>query len=141
MVRETLTAQERRKHEKAIARLRQKLFDKREPSAYFIIPGSERILEALAESRWNAACGHYRLLQLGGLTYALDCSDPRGPAELGISHIEHDLFSLWICRAQGHTAHSSTVAFEALDDRVHDLVCSFRNSIVNPVYTMKRPKR
>ncbi len=138
MVRAALTEGELRKHEKALAKLRGRLFRRYAPADYFILEGSERIIAAHAEDRWNAACGAYRVLHLGGLTYALDCGDPRGPAELGFCHVEKDVFSLWICRAQGHTAHSSKVRFEALDERAHDLVCSFRNSIVRPVYTMKR---
>jgi hypothetical protein len=56
-------------------------FDVANPSGYFIVPNSERVVAPTAESCWNAACGSYCLFQVGGLSFSVDChTTPEYPA-------------------------------------------------------------
>ena len=57
-----------------IAKIRRQLFRRYQPSGYFIIPNSE-LVAASAENCGNAACGSYRVLRFGGLSYVVDCLD------------------------------------------------------------------
>jgi hypothetical protein len=129
MVVEALTAAERRQHEKAVARIRERLFRRHAPDEYRILEHSETIIAAHAESRWNAGCGSYRVLHLGGLTYRFDCGAGHPPGAMSICHSERDLFSFWVCGAQDHTVHSSRLRFAELDSRVFQIVNGFRASL------------
>ena len=129
MVIEALTAQEKKQHEKAVAKIRERLFRRHAAAEYRIVELSETIIAAHAESRWNAGCGSYRVLHLGGLTYRFDCGAGHPPGAMSICHSERDLFSFWVSGAQDHTVHSSKLRFEELDTRVFQIVQGFRASL------------
>jgi hypothetical protein len=92
VVLEPLTPEEVARHERGIERLRRRLFRKYQPTDYFIVPSSEQVLAASAESRWNAACGSYRVFTFGGLAYSVDCCDPAGLCAFRVSHFDADVF-------------------------------------------------
>ena len=69
MVLEPLTPEERARHDRGIERIRRRLFRCYQPTDYFIVPNSERVIAASAESCWNAACGSYRVVRVGGLGF------------------------------------------------------------------------
>jgi hypothetical protein len=129
MVVEALRAEESRQHEKAVAKIRERLFRRHAPDEYRIIEHSETIIAAHAESRWNAGCGPYRVLHLGGLTYLFECGAGHPPGAMSICHWERDLFSFWVNGVQDHTVHSSKLRFEELDTRVFHIVQGFRASL------------
>jgi hypothetical protein len=130
MVLEPLTPEERARHERGIERIRRRLFRRYKSEDYFIVPNSERVIHAVAESCWNAACGSYRVFRLGGLSYAVDCRDMHGPGTFTLSHVDSDRFAFWIAAARGHTVSSVTIRFRELDEIVHEYLCSFERSNV-----------
>lgn len=140
MVLIALTDEERARHERAVAKMRQCLFLKHSAEEYRIMPDSERVLAAYAEECWNAACGTYRLVHLGGLEYRVDCSDPAGASRFAVSHSGADQFSFWLSAAKGHTVSAMTVHFRELDEVPFRYVSSLRRSNVAPVCT-GRPQR
>lgn len=139
MVLEPLTLEEQARHERAIEKIRRRLFRCYQPRDYFIIPNSERVIAASAESCWNAACGSYRVLRFGGLTYAVDCLDQAGLCKFSVSHVDADRFHFWLTAAKHHTVSSITVRFRALDEAVYTRVCSYRRSNVSPKYLGRKP--
>lgn len=128
VVLELLTAQERERHEKAIARVRERLFSRHRADDYPVVFASERVIAAYAESRWNAACGDYRVLHLGGLSYSVDCVDEAGLSRFSVSHDEDDRFSFWLSAAKGHTVNSLLLRFRELDELPYAYVSSYRRS-------------
>ena len=137
MVLQPLTPAELARHAKGIEKIRRQLFRRYRPSDYFIVPNSEAVLHASAESCWNAACGAYRVFRFGGVSYATDCCDTQGFSKFSISHTEADRFSFWLTAARGHTMASLTIRFRELDEIVHEYVCSFRRSNLAPRYSGK----
>ena len=137
VVTEALTPEELLRHEKGVNRIRQRLFRHYQPADYFIVPNSEQVLAAHAESCWNAACGDFRVFRFGGLSYTADCRDANGPSRFSVSHAEADRFSFWITAARGHTMISLVVRFRELDEVVHAHVRSLRRYNIAPVYTGK----
>jgi hypothetical protein len=134
VVLEPLTPEERARHERGIERIRRRLFRRYQPSDYFIIPNSERVIPASAESCWNAACGSYRVLRFGGLTYVVDCLDQAGLCKFSVSHVDADRFHFWLTAARDHTVCSITVPFGELDEAAHTRVCSYRRTNCAPEY-------
>lgn len=128
MVLQQITAQERDRHQRAIVRMRDRLFSKHRPEDYLVVPASERVIAAYAESRWNAACGGYRVLHVGGLSYSVDCADEAGLSSFTVSHNEADRFFFWLSAAKGHTVNSMLVRFSELDELPYEYVSSYRRS-------------
>jgi hypothetical protein len=126
VVHEPLSPEERNRHERGIARIRRRLFRQYAPEDYFIVPGSERILTASAESCWNAGCGDYRVFRFGGLSYLTDCCAEDGLCTFSVSHFEADRFSFWLTGARRHTLSSLTLRFNDLDHVIHGWVSSYR---------------
>ena len=139
MVREPLTPEERARHERGLERIRRRLFRRYQPTDYFIVPNSERVIAASAESCWNAACGRYRVFRIGGLSYAADCCDKDGLSRFSLSHFEDQRFSFWLTAARGHTVTSLVVQFRELDEIVYGRLCSFRRANRAPAYVGKKP--
>jgi hypothetical protein len=140
VVLQPLTPEELARHAKGIENVRRQLFRRYQPSDYFIVPNSEAVLQASAESCWNAACGEYRVFRFGGLSYIADCSDKEGLSKFSIVHSDADRFSFWLTAARGHTMASLTIRFRELDEIVHEYVCSFRRSNLAPLYSGKTRK-
>lgn len=138
MVLEPLTLEEVARHERGIAKLRRRLFRKYQPTDYFIVPSSERVLAASAESRWNAACGSYRVFTFGGLGYSVDCRDPAGLCEFRVSHFDADVFTFWLRAAKGHSVTALDIRFRELDDTVYAYVRSYRHANVHPMYGVRK---
>jgi len=141
VVLEPLTPEELARHEKGIERIRRRLFRRYDPTDYLIVPGSERVIAASAESCWNAACGDYRVLRVGGLSYAVDCADEAGLSRFSISHIDGHGFNFWLTAARGHTLTSLVVQFRELDDIVYANVRSFWRSNVTRQQTSRGERR
>jgi hypothetical protein len=114
VVLEALTPEEQRRHEKAIAKLRAELFRHHSPAHYFIVPGSEVVLGASAEMRWDCDRGRYRVLHLGGIKFLIDCADPHGHTTLTIRHKEKAQFYFWLTAAEGYTLTAATAEFKQL---------------------------
>lgn len=140
MVLEPLTPEERARHDRGIERIRRRLFRCYQPTDYFIVPNSERVIAASAESCWNAACGSYRVVRVGGLSYAADCCDKDGLSRFSVSHFEGHRFNFWLTGARGHTVASLVVHFRKLDEIVYERLCSFRRASTAPTYAGKKPK-
>ncbi len=66
MVIVALTPEEVAKHERAVEKIRRKLFATHTPEEFGIVPGSEEIMRATAEERWMAGVGEYRVIRWGG---------------------------------------------------------------------------
>jgi hypothetical protein len=126
VVLEPLSAEERGRHERGIEKIRRRLFRQYTPEDYFVVPNSEQILAASAESCWNAACGHYRVFRFGGLSYATDCCAEDGLCRFSVSHIEADRFTFWLTGARRHTISSLIVRFRDLDEVVYRWVSSYQ---------------
>ena len=134
MVLANLTPEEQARHEKGIDKIRRRLFRRYQPSDYFIIPNSELVIAASAENCWNAACGSYRVLRFGGLSYVVDCLDQAGLCRFSTSHVDADLFQFWLTAAKHHTVCSITVRFRELDEEVYARVASYRRANSSPEY-------
>jgi hypothetical protein len=78
MVIDVLSPEELARHERAINKIRRKLFASHTPEEFGIVPGSEEILTASAENLWNAGVGSYRRITLSGF----DTSSRRAPRNL-----------------------------------------------------------
>lgn len=139
MVLEPLTPEEWARHERGIEKIRRRLFRRYRPSDYFIIPNSEHVIAASAESCWNAACGPYRVLRFGGITYVVDCLDPAGLCKFSVSHVDADRFHFWLIAAKQHTVSSIAVRFGELDDAAYSRVCSYRRANVSLEYPGRKP--
>ena len=126
------------RHERGLERIRRRLFRRYRPTDYCIIPNSERVIAASAESCWNAACGSHRVFRVGGLSYIADCSDKDGLSTFSVSHFEGQRFSFWLTAARGHTVTSLVVEFRDLDEIVYGRVCSFRRANTAPAYIGRR---
>lgn len=133
--------EERARHEKGIEKIRHRLFRRYQPSEYFIVPGSERVIAASAESCWNAACGSYRVFHFGGLSYVADCRDKDGLTKFSVSHTDADRFSFWLTGARGHTEASLMIRFRELDEVVYQYVCSCRRANIAPTYVGMEVRR
>jgi len=131
---EPLTPEEEARHARGIEKLRRKLFCKHPAAAYFIVPGSERIFAASAETCWNAACGSYRVFRFGGLSYGIDCSDSSGLYTFSLRHSDADKFIFWVSAPQGHTLSCISIAFRDLDEIPHAYVISCRRAHLAPTY-------
>jgi hypothetical protein len=141
VVLERLTLEELARHEKGIERIRRRLFRRYRPVDYLIVPNSERVIAASAESCWNAACGDYRVLRVGGLSYAVDCGDEAGLSRFSISHMDGHEFNFWLTAARGHTLTSLVVSFRELDENVYANVRSFWRSNVMRQQTVRGERR
>jgi hypothetical protein len=139
VVLEPLTPEERARHERGIEKIRRRLFRRYQPTDYFIVPNSERVIGASAESCWNAACGSFRVFRFGGLSYAVDCEDVHGLGTFTVAHVHSDRFAFWITAAKGHTVSSLSVRFSELDETVYEYLCSFRRSNSAPPYSGNTP--
>ena len=133
MVLEPLTPQERARHERGIERIRQRLFRRYQLSDYFIVPDSEKVLLASAQSCWNAACGSYRVFRFGGLSYEVDCGAEDGRSKFTVLHCQADQFSFWMTGGRRYTISSLTVSFDALDEIVHARLSSYRRANIERV--------
>ena len=111
-----------------------KLFSKHPAAAYFIVPGSERIFAASAETCWNAACGTYRVFRFGGLSYDIDCGASAGLFAFNLRHFEAANFIFWLTAPQGHTLSCISVAFRDLDEIPYTYVTSCRRANRSPLY-------
>lgn len=111
--------------------IRRQLFRHHSPVDYFIVLDSERVIPAYAESRWNAACGDYRVVHWGGLSYSIDCGDSAGLSKFFVSHEERDRFNFWLTAAKGHTLNSLVVRFRSLEEVPYSYVSSHRRACVN----------
>jgi hypothetical protein len=130
----TLTPDECNRYAKALDKIRRQLFSKHTPADYFIVRGSEQRLPAYAEHCWNAACGAYRVVHWGGLSYAVDCADSAGLCELSITHDQGNRFHFWLRAAKGHTLCSVSIGFHEVDEMPYSYVRSYRRSNVIPNY-------
>lgn len=133
MVLDLITAKERERHERAIAKIRERLFSRHHADDYRVVSASERVIAPYAESRWNAACGDYRVLYLGGLSYSVDCADEAGLSRFSVSHDEDDRFSFWLSAAKGHTVNSLLLRFRELDELPYAYVSSYRRSCARAI--------
>jgi hypothetical protein len=113
MVIDALTPEEIARHDRAIAKIRRKLFAQHTPSELEIVPDSERVLSATAQQRWCASIGNYRTITWGGLRFTLAIASSR--YELTVSHCERDIFILHIANERGNTEVVSPVKFNELD--------------------------
>jgi hypothetical protein len=113
MVIDALTPEEIARHDRAIAKIRRKLFVQHTPDEFAIVPGSERVLSATAQQRWCASIGNYRTITWGGLRFTLSLGSSR--YELTVSHCERDVFILHIANERGNTEVVSPVRFSELD--------------------------
>jgi len=113
MVIDALTPEEIARHDRAIAKIRRKLFAQHTPDELGIAPGSERVLSATAQQRWCASIGNYRTITWGGLRFTLSLG--ASCYELTVSHCERDVFILHIANERGNTEVVSPVKFEELD--------------------------
>ncbi|HEU4602249.1 MAG TPA: hypothetical protein VFS24_09785 [Steroidobacteraceae bacterium] len=105
-----------------MAKLRAELFRKYSPAQYFIVPGSEVVTSAWAETCWMAGVGSYRKVCLGGLGYRIDCADEHGLAGLRVQHRKDRKFCFWIESAQNFTVMSCSVQFAELSTCVRPAV-------------------
>ena len=135
---EPLTPEEEARHARGIDKIRAKLFHKHAPADYFIVPGSERILSASAESCWNAACGSYRVFRFGGLSYDFDGGGSAGHYTFSARHFNADNFIFWLGAPQGHTLSCINVAFRDLHELPYAYVQSCRRANLAPVYVGMR---
>jgi hypothetical protein len=126
MVLQELTEQERTRHERAIEKIRHRLFSKHRPEDYLVVPRSEKRIGASAASCWNAASGSYRVVTWGGLSYAVDCADEVGPARFSVSHATADRFHFWLSAAEHYTVNALIISFSELDQVPYDYVSSYR---------------
>ena len=131
---EPLTPEEEARHARGIEKVRAKLFYKHAPADYFIVQGSERIFSATAELCWNAACGSYRVLRFGGLSYDIDCGGSAGLHTFSVRHVDADNFIFWIGAPQGHTLSCINVAFRELHELPYIYVRSCRRANLAPGY-------
>jgi hypothetical protein len=113
MVIVALTPDERARHERAIEKIKRKLFARRTPDDYGIVPGSEKTLSATAEQRWCASIGEYRRVTWGGLRFEIAIGSSR--YEMTISHFERNVFSVHAATERGHTELAALVEFDGLD--------------------------
>ena len=113
MVIDALTPEEIARHDRAIAKIRRKLFAQHTPDELGIVQGSERVLSATAHQRWCASIGNYRTITWGGLRFTLSLGSSR--YELTVSHCERDVFLLHIANERGNTEVVSPVRFDELD--------------------------
>lgn len=134
MVSAPLTSAEQARHERAIEKIRRQLFRKYTPADYFIVPASEHVFAAYAEGRWNEACGAYRVLHLGGISYSVDCADAAGLSKFHLSHAEADRFNFWLTAMPGHTISALNVRFCELDEIPYAYVSSYRRANLAPKY-------
>ena len=141
MVIEPLTPEERALHAKGIERIRRHLFRRYQPADYFIVPNSEQVIAASAESCWNAACGDFRVCRFGGLSYVVDCRDKDGLTRVCLAHTERDRFHFWVSAARGHTMTSLIVRFRDLDEIVYQHVCSYRRMNMRTLNSGKASSR
>ena len=121
-----LTPEEQARHQRGIEKIRRQLFRRYTPADYFIVPGSESVLNASAEACWNAACGSYRVFRFGGLRYRVDCANEHGPMLTSITHVEANQFLLWIGTARSVTVNCVPVRFHDLDEEMHSRIVSCR---------------
>jgi hypothetical protein len=141
MVLQPLTPEEQARHHRGIERIRRQLFRKYSPAEYFIVPDSEKVLNASAEGCWNAACGNYRVFRFGGLRYHVDCAEEGGLSKVSLTHDEQDRFTFWLGSARGYTINCFHVRFSELDERMYAYVLSFRRANLSPVYSQRPRKR
>lgn len=127
-------SEEEARHARRIEKIRAKLFHKHVPADYFIVQGSERILSVSAESRWNVACGSYRVLAFGGLSYDIDCGGSAGLYTFSLRHVDADDFIFWLEAPQGHTLSCIGLAFRELHKLPYLYVQSCRRTTLAPVY-------
>ena len=113
MVIDALTPEEIARHDRAIAKIRRKLFVQHTPDELGIVQGSERVLSATAQQRWCASIGNYRTITWGGLRFTLSLGSSR--YELTVSHCERDVFLLHIANERGNTEVVSPVRFDELN--------------------------
>lgn len=125
-MRASLSPEDITRHQAAIDRIRSRLFRKHSPADYCIIDGSEEILPPSSQTRWNAACGEYRELTIGGLRYTVDCLDRDGLSTFTVLHQHAFEFAVWIQTGRGNTVCSLLVPFRRLDDVVFSYIASFR---------------
>lgn len=135
---EALTPEEEARHARGVEKIRRKLFHKHAPADYFIVPGSERILSASAESCWNAACGSYRVFRFGGLSYSFNGGGSAGLYTFSARHFNADDFIFWLGAPQGHTLSCTNVAFRDLHELPYAYVQSCRRANLTPVYVGMR---
>lgn len=140
MVLIALTDEERARHKRAVAKMRQCLFLKHSAQEYRIMPDSERVLAAYAEGVLERGMRDISTRASRGLEYHVDCADPAGASRFAVSHSGGDQFSFWLSAAKGHTLCALTVHFRDLDEVPFRYVASLRRSNVAPVYT-GRPQR
>jgi hypothetical protein len=131
---EPLTPEEEARHAKGIEKIRAKLFCRHPPPDYFIVPGSQRIFAASAETCWNAACGSYRVFRSGGLSYDIDCGGSAGLYTFSVRHFDAANFIFWLTAPQGHTLSCISVAFKHLHELPYAYVLSCRRANQSPLY-------
>lgn len=134
MVLVALTEAERARHDRAVGKMRERLFRKHSAEEYCIVSGSERVIAAHVEECWNAACGTYRVVHLGGLEYQVDCEDRAGGSRFAVSHIEADEFNFWLTAPQHYTLSALNVRFRELDEVPFRYVSSLRRANVERRY-------
>lgn len=128
MVLQELTEQDRACHERAVERIRCRLFSKHGPEDYLVVPGSEKLIRASAASCWNAASGSYRVVTWGGLSYAVDCAGEAGPARFSVSHAKADRFHFWLSAAERYTVNALLIRFAELSEVPYYYVSSYRRA-------------
>lgn len=126
MVIDVLSPEELARHERAIERIRRKLFASHTPEEFGIVPGSEEIISASAENLWNAGVGSYRRITWGGLRYFIATSAAQ--LEMTVSHFERDVFTLHVADERGHTEVASRVEFAALDNLAWRHIATLRRA-------------
>jgi hypothetical protein len=134
LVLEPLTADEEARHARGIEKMRRKLFRIHQPADYFIVQGSERILSAPAELCWNAACGSYRTLRFGGISYDVDCGGSAGLHTFTVRHLDSAAFVFWLGAPQGHTVSCIRISFQDMDEVPYAYVHSCRRVTLAPTY-------
>jgi hypothetical protein len=111
-----LTPEELARCDRAIEKIRRKLFAQHTAQEFGFLEGSQTIMPPYAENRWNAGCGNYRVIRWGGLRFHFVAGNSR--FELTITHTELDRFLVHIGNEKGHTEMVAPTNFVLLGEFV-----------------------
>jgi len=136
----SLTPDELVIHEKAIAKIRRKLFTRYSPADYFIIPGTEVVLPASVNVRFQPTYNETtQSVMWGGLRWDVDGGFEPTPLVVTLRHWEADRFYIQVTSANGYTMHINTFPFATLDESLMAMISASRaNKLLPP---KERPSR
>jgi hypothetical protein len=129
-----LTPEELALHEKAIAKMRRKLFARYSPGDYFSIPGTEEILAPSVTLRCQPSFNlTLREIRWGGLRWQVDGGYEPTPLLVCVSHWEMDRFNIQVTAAKGYTMHIDTFEFVTLHGSLMSMITASRaNKLLPP---------